>query len=91
MAFYEKLGVSRVINAATMFTALGGSLMPEEVLEAMREAADSFVDMHELHRAAGRRLAALTRNEGAYVTSGCAAALTLAVLGVRTGGGKSVV
>lgn len=86
MGVYEELGVRPVINAATMFTALGGSIMPEEVLSAMREAAGAFVDMHELHQAAGRRLAELTRNEGAYVTSGCAAALTLAVLGIRTGG-----
>lgn len=86
MGFYEELGVRRVINAATTFTALGGSLMPEEVLHAMRSAAEAFVDMHELHLAAGRRLAELTRNEAAYVTSGCAAALALATLACRNGG-----
>jgi len=86
VGFYEGLGVPRVINAATMFTALGGSIMPDDVQAAMREAAGAFVDMHELHLAAGRRLADLTRNDAAYVTSGCAAALVLAVLGIRTGG-----
>lgn len=86
MDFYEDLGVPRVINAATMLTALGGSLMPDEVQDAMSDAAGGFVDMHELHTAAGVRLAALTRNEAAYVTPGCAAALTLGVLGIRTGG-----
>lgn len=84
--FYEDLGVRPVVNAATMFTALGGSLMPEEVLDAMRAAAGSFVDMHELHLAAGRRLAELTGNEAALVTSGCAAALALGVLAARTDG-----
>lgn len=88
MSFYEDLGVPRVINAATMFTALGGSIMPRDVQDAMREAAGGFVDMHELHLAAGRHLAELTRNEAAYVTSGCAAALTLAVLGIRSGGDR---
>ncbi|WP_051479101.1 aminotransferase class V-fold PLP-dependent enzyme [Arthrobacter sp. H5] len=90
MSFYSDLGVSPVINAATTFTALGGSLMPEEVLEAMRDAAGSFVDMHQLHIAAGKRLAELTNNEAAYATSGCAAALILALLGIRTKGDPRV-
>lgn len=90
MSFYSDLGVKPVINAATTFTALGGSLMPEAVLNAMRDAAGSFVDMHQLHLAAGRRLAELTNNEAAYATSGCAAALILALLGIRTKGDPSV-
>jgi uncharacterized pyridoxal phosphate-dependent enzyme len=90
MSFYSDLGLKPVVNAATTFTALGGSLMPDEVLEAMRDAAGSFVDMHELHLAAGKRLAELTRNDAAYVTSGCAAALILAFLGIRTKGDPRV-
>jgi L-seryl-tRNA(Ser) seleniumtransferase len=90
MNFYSGLGLKPVVNAATTFTALGGSLMPEEVLDAMREAAGSFVDMHELHLAAGKRLAEITRNDAAYVTSGCAAALILALLGIRTKGDPRV-
>lgn len=90
MSFYSNLGVKPVINAATTFTVLGGSLMPEEVLEAMRDAAGSFVDMHELHVAAGKRVAELTNNDAAYVTSGCAAALILALLGIRTKGDPRV-
>lgn len=90
MSFYSDLGLKPVINAATTFTALGGSLMPDEVLEAMRDAAGSFVDMHELHVAAGKSLAELTRNDAAYVTSGCAAALILALLGIRTKGDPRV-
>lgn len=86
MSIYDQLGVRRMINAATTFTAIGGSLMPPEVLEAMREAAGSFVDMHELHDRAGEALADLTRNEAAYVTPGCAAGIVLAVLACRTRG-----
>jgi D-glucosaminate-6-phosphate ammonia-lyase len=84
--FYKELGVRRVLNAAASFTLVGGSLMPEEVVDAMRSASRSYIDMHELHIAAGRRLAELTRNEAAYVTSGCAAALVLATLGAITMG-----
>jgi D-glucosaminate-6-phosphate ammonia-lyase len=84
--FYKELGVRRVLNAAASFTLVGGSLMPEEVVDAMRSASRSYIDMHELHIAAGRRLAELTRNEAAYATSGCAAALVLATLGAITKG-----
>lgn len=86
MSFYADLGVRRVVNAATTFTAVGGSLMPPEVLAAMTDAASSFVDMHELHEAAGQRVAALTNNEAAHVTAGCGAAIVLSVLGCATGG-----
>ena len=51
--------------------------MPPPVLEAMRQAADCFVDLIELHDAVGRRLAELTRNEAAYVCGGAAAGLFL--------------
>jgi L-seryl-tRNA(Ser) seleniumtransferase len=83
---YEALGVRRVINAATTLTVVGGSLMPDEVLDAMRDAAGAFVDMHELQAAAGARIAELTRNEAAYITSGCAAAIALGTLAAITGG-----
>jgi len=65
--------------------------MPSEVLAAMNDAAGSFVDMHELHIAAGKRIAELTQNESAYVTSGCAAAIVLAILGSRTSGNPAAI
>ena len=65
MGVYEDLGLHPVINAATTFTALGGSLMPPEVIAAMNDAAGSFVEMNELHLAAGAKIASLTRNEAA--------------------------
>jgi L-seryl-tRNA(Ser) seleniumtransferase len=86
MSIYDELGVRTVVNAATTLTVVGGSLMPDEVLDAMRDAAGHFVDMHELQAAAGARIAGLTRNEAAYVTSGCAAAMTLGTLAAITGG-----
>lgn len=86
MAFYDDLGVRKVVNAAATLTVVGGSLMPDEVLDAMRDAAASYVDMHELHAAAGAHLAELTHNEAALVTSGCAAALVLGTLGAITKG-----
>ena len=85
MSWYERLGVRRVINADARLTRLGGSIMPPEVVAAMAEAARWYVDLVELQRAVGRRLAELTKNEAAYVTAGAAAGLTLATLACVTG------
>jgi uncharacterized pyridoxal phosphate-dependent enzyme len=85
MGIYETLGVRRVINADARLTRLGGSLMPEPVLRAMEDAATSYVDMYELQRAAGRRLAELTRNEAACVVTGAAAGLFVTTLACMTG------
>lgn len=76
-AIYRRLGVEPIVNGRSTFTILGGSLMPPEVLEAMRQAAACFVDLTELQEAVGRRLAELTRNEAAFVSGGAAAGLFL--------------
>ncbi|HEX5500903.1 MAG TPA: aminotransferase class V-fold PLP-dependent enzyme, partial [Thermomicrobiales bacterium] len=86
MGIYEDLGVRRIINVNARWTALGGSKMPEPVLAAMNEATGSYVDMHELQRAVGRRIAELTRNEGAYVTAGAAAGLVVSTLAAMNRG-----
>jgi D-glucosaminate-6-phosphate ammonia-lyase len=86
MGVYERLGMRRVINADATLTRLGGSLMPSHVLDAMREAASSFVDMYELQQVVGKRLADLSRNEAAYVSTGAAAGIVLATLAAMTGG-----
>lgn len=75
---YARLGVKPVINGVATVTRLGGSRMPPEVMRAMAEGAEAFVDLRELQRAVGRELAHLTRNEAAYVCCGAAAGITLA-------------
>ncbi len=75
---YARLGVKRRINAAGTLTRLGGSLMEEPVLDAMREAAHGSVDIGELQSAASRAIAKGTGAEAGLVTSGAAAGLTLA-------------
>jgi L-seryl-tRNA(Ser) seleniumtransferase len=86
MGIYERLGVRRIINADATLTRLGGSVMGPEVLGAMEDAAGSFVDMHELQRVVGKRLAELTHNEAAYVSTGAAAAIALATLAAMNRG-----
>jgi uncharacterized pyridoxal phosphate-dependent enzyme len=64
MTNYEDLGVRRIINACATLTKLGGSLMPPEVVRAMNDAAGSFIDLHDLHRRVGDRIAEITGNDG---------------------------
>jgi uncharacterized pyridoxal phosphate-dependent enzyme len=77
MDIYDELGIKKIINGAATLTALGGSLMPSVVLEAMMQAAQSFVSIDELHIKVGEKIAEWTQNESAYVTCGAAAGLTL--------------
>lgn len=85
MTIYQELGLRPVINACATLTRLGGSIMPPEVLEAMAEASRHFVNLGELQKRVGQRIATLTRNEAAYVSSGAAAGLTLATAACLTG------
>ena len=86
MATYQSLGIKPVINACTTMTYLGGSLMPQEVVHAMTQASQSFIDIHDLHQKVGAHLATLTQNEAAYITTGCAAGIVLSLLGLKTKG-----
>ena len=78
MSVYEGLEIRPVINANATLTKLGGSLMPPEVIEAMIEASRYFVNLPELQERVGARIAEITQNEAAYVSSGAAAGLALA-------------
>jgi len=82
---YERLGITRVINASATLTRLGGSIMPLEVRQAMVEAGESFVDLVDLQRAVSAQIADLTHNEAAYISSGAAAGLTLVTAALITG------
>jgi uncharacterized pyridoxal phosphate-dependent enzyme len=79
MSLYDDLQIAPVINASATLTRLGGSRMPPEVVEAMSAAAASFIDLGEMQIKVGQRIAEITRNEAAYVSSGAAAGITLAV------------
>jgi len=74
---YHELGVRRVINAAGTLTRLGGTPMDDDVLEAMRQAAQWSVRIEELQQKAGEYLAKVTGAEAGYVTCGAAAGLLL--------------
>lgn len=86
MGIYDSLDIKTRINAAACYTALGGSIMPQQVLDAMVDASRSFISLHELQQKAGERVAKLTKNEGAFITTGAAAGIVLSILACRTRG-----
>jgi seryl-tRNA(Sec) selenium transferase len=85
-SIYDRmLGVRTIINAAGPVTALGGTVLSEEVTAAMAEAARSYVDLKELYSAAGRRLAEITRAPAAMVTAGACASMSLGAMACLAG------
>ena len=75
---YTRIGVTPIINARGTWTYISGSQELPEVREAKQEAAMHFVDMWELQRAVGKRLAELSGAEDGLVTAGAAAAMATA-------------
>ena len=75
---YTRLGVRPFINARGTWTYLSGSLELPEVRRAVEDASQHFVDMFELQRGAGKRLAELSGAESGMVTSGSAGAMAVA-------------
>jgi L-seryl-tRNA(Ser) seleniumtransferase len=82
--YYDKLGVTKRINAAGTYTYLTGCLMPPSVQAAVAEAAKHPVFLEELQQAAGIYLAKKLRCEGAMVTAGAASAVTLGTAACMT-------
>jgi L-seryl-tRNA(Ser) seleniumtransferase len=78
MITYKDLGVRPAINALGTVTEVGGSLMPEIVLNAMVEAGRDYIFIDELQAAAGRYIADRLGVEAAYISSGASAGMTLA-------------
>lgn len=75
--YYDKLGVTKIINAAGTYTILTASIMPPEVQEAVAAAAEHPVRLLELQTKAGEYIAQRLRCEAALVSDGAASALTL--------------
>ena len=84
MDYYDKLGVTKTINAAGTYTYLTGCTMPPSVQAAVALAARHPVFLAELQKAAGEYLARQLRCEGAVVTAGAASAVTLATAACMT-------
>lgn len=87
--YFDKLGVSKIINAAGTYTHLTASTMPPSVQAAVARAAKHPVHLAHLQRAAGEYLARRLRCEAAMVTAGAASAVTLGTAACITVGNES--
>jgi L-seryl-tRNA(Ser) seleniumtransferase len=83
--YFKELGVRPFLNAAGTYTMFTASLMPPEVVDAIRYASTQYVGLVDLNRAIGRRIAGLLGCEAAMVTAGAASALTLGTAACMTG------
>lgn len=88
-SIYSKLGVKPILTCRGHTTAFGGSLMPEEVMRAMQEANDYFVDIIDLQRAVGKRIAEIMKTESALVSAGSFSAMLLGCAACLTGTDKA--
>jgi len=82
---YARLGVNTVINCRGTWTYLSGSLQFSEVRAAQTEASRYFVNMVELQKAAGRKLAELTGAESGMITSGAAGSMATSAAACMAG------
>ena len=74
-----------MINAAGKLSSLGGTAQAREVADAQAAAAMAHVDLGDLRRAAGERIAVVTGAEAGCVTGGAASGIAIAVAAVLTG------
>jgi L-seryl-tRNA(Ser) seleniumtransferase len=84
-AIVESLGLRPVINAVGSPTRLGGTRYCEPVVQAMVEASQCFVPIHELQARASEAIVALTGAEEGCVTTGAAGSLYLGACAILAG------
>src|SRR5947207_2213941 len=89
--YYDKLRVTKIINAAGTYTALTASIMPPSVQAAVARAATQPVRLAELQKNAGEYLAGKLKCEAALVSAGAASALTLGTAACMTAGTRGPV
>ena len=82
---FQRMGLTPVINAGGTNTKHSGSRMRPEVIEAMEESSEVFVNIDELLIRAGEMISDAIGVEAALVTSGAAGGLVLQAAAVMTG------
>jgi len=76
--YYDKLGVTKLINAAGTYTTLTSAVMPPPVRAAVAQAALHPVHLEELQQKAGAYIAKKLQAEGCCISCGASSAITLA-------------
>jgi seryl-tRNA(Sec) selenium transferase len=83
--FFKELGIRVFINAAGTYTFMTASLMPPEVVEAIRVSARQFAILDDVQDKVGEQIAKICKAEAAMVTAGCWSAIVLGMAGILTG------
>ena len=76
--YYDKLGVTKIINAAGTYTELTSAVMPPSVRAAVAQAALHPVHLDQLQQKAGSYIAKKLKAEGCCISCGASSAITLA-------------
>src|SRR5262249_56047116 len=87
----NEMNIRPFINAGEPYTALSGSIMLPEVVQAMQYAATQPVRLDDVHDAVGARIASLIGCQAAMVTAGAASALALGTAACMTGTNRTVI
>jgi L-seryl-tRNA(Ser) seleniumtransferase len=77
-SIYDDLGVRTLINGQGVVTFYSCTLIPPEVHRSMERASEHYVEIVELQRAVGTRLAKFAGTEAAMVCNGSAACIAQA-------------
>ncbi len=82
---FTRIGIRPIVNGRGTFTIVSGSRSLPEVKQAMYDASFYFVHLDELMEAVGQELGQLTGAEWGIATTGCEAAIALAVVACIAG------
>ena len=82
---FKEFGIRTFINAAGTLTYMTGSLMHDEVLDAINYGAKEFCLLDEIQDKVGEKIATMVHSEAAVVTSGAFSGMTLGLAGILTG------
>ncbi len=82
---FKELGIRTFINARATLTMMTGSLMQDEVIEAINNSSKRYCMLDELQDKVGAKIAELCHAEAATVTSGAFSAIMLGTAGVLSG------
>lgn len=83
--FYQRSGLTPVINVSGTMTGLGASSVGGKVVDACAAILPHFVKMHELQAAASAAIVRLTGAEAGFVTASASAGISLSIAGAMTG------
>ncbi len=85
LGFFERYGLTRVINVSGTMTSLGASRVVPEAIRAGAEIQSHFVKIDELQAKASEVIARMTGAEAGFVAACSAAGMSQCISGSMTG------